>query len=87
MKPDSGEREVCGSVIANVNGALLGCDLEQGHAGAHTASLAVWLAAHGRVVLPLPLAQRILAALEEGYGYDRLRALASELRAEVERKP
>jgi hypothetical protein len=82
-KPASGEREVerCRWWHA-VRGQ---CMLLRGHEGLHASP-----SAEATVSLPLPLAQRILAALEQcdqfWSGFDG-RALASELRAAVERKP
>jgi hypothetical protein len=78
--PDSGDLKLCGHVERERM-----CVLPAGHNGPHGQDLD---AAEALVVIPMPLAQRILAALDSvahaGSGYA---ALASELRAAVERKP
>jgi hypothetical protein len=84
--PDSGEREV---ERCRWRHAVAGqCMLRRGHDGWHESSEPG--IADATVPVPLPLAQRILAALEYAVEHDDADGwadLAAELRAAVERKP
>jgi hypothetical protein len=76
---DSGEREVCLATRTDR------CERNSGHDGAHWPKPTEHATWKDDVLIPLPLAQRILAALETNDGWTLRQQVASELRAAVER--